>query len=265
MPEESPTRKKRFGCSPGCLISLVVVAIGLAIAGYFGMRPINEAKQLEQDLLDRHAVVSAYVPAPDGAVAADRMEIFVEVRTALLAQTGHIQETFAKIDSVEQQEELSAKEGLGMLRNVFGALPKMVEFFSVRNGALLERGMGLGEYFYIYVLAYGERLCQADAAGRPASECEFVTGRTTRELTQMLRNQLANHAHLPDEEMAADLKAEIAALEGGDRVLPWLLDRPESITASLEPYADELDGLFCLATRELELGQKNKNLGGIGD
>ena len=51
MPEESPTRKKRFGCSPGCLISLVVVAIGLAIAGYFGMRPINEAKQLEQDLL----------------------------------------------------------------------------------------------------------------------------------------------------------------------------------------------------------------------
>ena len=81
----------------------------------------------------------------------------------------------------------------------------------------------------------------------------------------MLRNQLANHAHLPDEEMAADLKAEIAALEGGDRVLPWLLDRPESITASLEPYADELDGLFCLATRELELGQKNKNLGGIGD
>ena len=32
------------------------------------------------------------------------------------------------------------------------------DYLSIRNEALLREGMGLGEYTYIYVMAYGERL-----------------------------------------------------------------------------------------------------------
>ncbi|MBU0740902.1 hypothetical protein KKG45_11655 [bacterium] len=262
-----PARKgiERRSCSPGCLIAMIVVVVGFAVAGYFVMRPINAAKRIEQDLVDRLDPVPAYIPAPDGAVAPERVEIFLAVRAGLLEQTGRIQATFARIDSVDRQEDLDAGELWDFLRDAVGTLPRMVEYFSARNTALLAHGMGLGEYFYIYVLAYGDRLCPPGEDGHPPAECEYVTGRTTRELTQMLRNQLDNPDHPPPDGIAASLEREIAALERGERVLPWQGERPAAIAASLAPYRARLDRLFCEQTRELELIQKNRNIGGIGD
>jgi len=141
----------------------------------------------------------------------------------------------------------------------------MVEYFSTRNAILLAEGMSLGEYFYIYVLAYGDRFCPFDDDGRPPAECEYVTGRATRELTQMLRNQLDNAALPPSAHVAAALREEIARLEGEERALPWHGALPSEIEASLAPYRERLAPLFCEETRELELVQKNKNFGGIGD
>lgn len=87
----------------------------------------------------------------------------------------------------------------------------------------------------------------------------------TREYTQMLRNQLDNAAHPPTEATAAALRREIAALEAGERALPWAGALPAPIAASLAPYRDRLTPLFIEETREMELAQKNKNFGGILD
>lgn len=253
---DNAKKTRRFGCSPGCQVSLLVIVVGLAIAGYFGFQPIRATKQLEQDLLDRYATVPEYVPAPDGAIAPERMEIFLDVRRTLLEQTGHIQKTYADIDEAESQEELTTGEGLGMLRNVMNALPHMVEFFAVRNSELLESGMGLGEYFYIFAVAYGQRMC---------GDCEHISDRTSRELAAILRNQADLTATGRDPELADALTAEIADLESGLVSLPWQRGLPASVAASLQPYRDRLDPLYCEATRELELKQKNKSRGGLRD
>ncbi len=260
-----PEQRKRRGCAPGCLVALGVLVIAVIITGYFVMQPINAAKQAEQRLVDTLGAAPTYLPPPDGAVAPERMEVFLVARTHLLIHTGRIQDTFARIEAIDEQEELSAGELWGFLKLVGGSLPRMVEYFSTRNAILLAEGMSLGEYFYIYVLAYGDRFCPPGEDGRPPAECEYVTDRATRELTQMLRNQLDNADRPPPAAITTALRDEIARLENGERALPWHGALPAAIEASLAPYRERLAPLFCEETRELELVQKNKNLGGIGD
>lgn len=265
MPSSDAPSRKRRGCAPGCLIALGILVIAVIITGYFVIQPINAAKQAEQRLVDTLGAAPTYVPPLDGAIAPDRMEVFLFARTHLLIHTGRIQDTIARIEAIDEQEDLSAGELWGFLRLVGGSLPRMVEYFSTRNAILLAEGMSLGEYFYIYVLAYGERFCPLGDDGRSPTECEYVNDRATRELTQMLLNQLDNAAHPPPIHVAADLRAEIARLENGERALPWHGALPAAIEASLAPYRERLAPLFCEETRELELVQKNKNFGGIGD
>jgi len=247
------------------LVAFAVFLVAAIVSGYFFMGPIRAAKQTEQDLLERYATVPEYVPAADGAVAPARMEIFLAVRRALLAGTDNTQETFARLNESMAKDDITTAEGVDTIKDAMSALPRMVEFYNVRNSELLARGMGLGEYFYIYVVAYGEQLCPTAAEGDLAAECEFVTPRTTREMAQILRNQLENVGARPTAELAKALQREIYGLENGEIVLPWQEGRPAAVVASLAPYFEQLEPLFCEATRELELGQKNKHVGGIAE
>lgn len=249
----------------GCLVAFGVFLVTAIVSGYFFMGPIRAAKQTEQDLIDRYATVPEYLPAADGAVAPPRMEIFLAVRRALLAGTGNTQETYARLNASLAKDDISTAEGVETIKDAMSALPRMVEFYNVRNSELLTRGMGLGEYFYIYAVAYGEQLCPPVAEGSLAAECEFVTPRTTREMARILRNQLANVDAPPTAELAKALQREIYGLEQGEIVLPWQEGRPAALAASLAPYLEQLEPLFCEATRELELGQKNKHVGGIAE
>jgi len=262
---DEPRKKTRFGCSPGCLISLVAVLIAASVAGYFAMRPVSAAKKIEQEVNDRFGAAPTYVPSPDGAVAPERLEVFMAVRSSMLLATGHIERSMATIEAIDQADDIDAGQLLLFMRTLVGIVPQFLDFMNLRHAALLEYGMGLGEYFYIYAMAYGDELCPSDETGRPPAECEWVTGRMTREYAQMLRNQLDNPDDPPVEATAAALRREIAALEAGERALPWHGELPAPVAASLAPYRERLEPLFCAETGEMELAQKNRNIGGIGD
>ncbi len=265
MSPSASSRTKFRGLRPGCLVALVAFLLIAVLGGFLALRPVNEAKRLEQELLDRHGAVPTYIPAPDGAVAPERVEIFLAVREALLEQTGQVQETYARIDVAMNAEDLSAADGATTLKNVMKSLPLMVKFYRVRNGELMARGMSLGEYFYIYATAYGDRLCPPPPEGSAPTTSPYVTPRATREFAQILRNQLDATDPGPTAELALAIKREIASLERGHIFLPWQEGLPAALAQSLAPYRSRLAPLFCLATRELELGQKNKHPGGIAE
>jgi len=50
----------------------------------------------------------------------------------------------------------SSKWSLAMIRILahLGIIPLMAEFVKTRNQALLDAGMGMGEYYFIYVVVY---------------------------------------------------------------------------------------------------------------
>jgi hypothetical protein len=172
------------------------------------------------------------------------------------------------LDSLEQDENVpkatAAREGISALKRLVGFGPAFLRFMETRNRTLLEQEMGLGEYMYIYVLAYTEQLQHADETMFAGVEQAYVGSRARTELIQILRNQLdllmSGDVGPADSDLVADLRVQITRLGDGRQILPWEDRLPPAVTASLEPYAEPLAQLYCLGIAKIELMQKNKGL-----
>jgi hypothetical protein len=114
--------------------------------------------------------------------------------------------------------------------------------------------MGLGEYSFIYAMAYHRQLLAPD------TEARLFTGsaanrRVRAELAGMLRRQF--EAALATEEVDAAwlsaLEAEAAALEDDPERLPWQDGLPEVIETCFGPYRQALDDSYSPATAEFDL------------
>jgi hypothetical protein len=232
-------------------------------------QPIREAKRTEQTLNDRYGVSVAFVPAPDGSIPVERVEAFLRVREQVYEYCPEFQERisdFIRLDSLEQDDEAPkadvAREGVSGLKKLFSFGPAFLRFMETRNHALLEEEMGVGEYFYIYVLAYIEQLSHVDDTRYEGVEQAYVGSRARLELAQILRNQLdalmSGDAPPVDADLPTSLRDQIAGLSDGRYTLPWADGLPPAIAASLEPYEEPLAQLYCEGIAKIELMQKNK-------
>jgi len=245
------------GC--GCLV-VAAVALPLIMAGMI-LVPMNRAVEARTELEATYGTQDAYVPPASGAPSPDRIGAFLEVRRTL---TGTCQDFWdaehavADLETLEdQKEEVSAttaiKQVVSAMRPMMGMGTLVSHFFETRNLALASAGMGLGEFTYLYVLAYGDEIVD------PSYELQvFGPGATNSRvrgvLRTMLRNQLEQLLHVGgSEEAIALLKAEVEALEKDDSRVPWQDGLPPEIEEALAPFRQELDGLFCGATSPLEL------------
>jgi hypothetical protein len=169
------------------------------------------------------------------------------------------------LERFDGQEDVSRREILEeawrVTRTALEVPALMGDFFVLRNEALLDAGMGLGEYTYIYAVAYVDRLvAPGPAEGRFFDE-EPVNDRVRAALRAMLVGQLA--ALRAAEEGGFDiglLEAENAALGADSRRLPWQDGLPAAVAASIQPYRTRLDDLFCAASAPLEL-MRNRDRG----
>ncbi len=252
------------------LLAFALVALGLVVAVLVG-QPVWQAKRIEQTLLDRHGEAASFIPAPDGSIAPERMEAFVRVREQVHAFCPDFQKRIAdllRLEELEQDETIPkaevAREGVRGLKRLAGFAPVFIRFIETRNRALLAEEMGLGEYFYIYVLAYSERLRQTRDTPYGEVEQAFVGQRARAELTRMLEHQLAALASgdvaPPDAAFVSELREQITRLSSADQDLPWEGELPPAIGTSIAPYAETLAPLYCPGIAKIELMQKNKGL-----
>jgi len=137
-----------------------------------------------------------------------------------------------------------------------------------RNSALLTEEMGLGEYIYIYLAAYGELLAQ-ESQGRYADQEEaYLSPRARKEYVQILGNQLAALQSVDQDQyhdqdasslaLIAELQAEMTALADGSHSSPWPYGPPARTGESLAPYRDRISALYCEGIVRVEILQKNK-------
>ena len=248
------------GTAIGCGVLVVLAIAAVFIGGGLMMRPFSRAVDTRSELEAEHGPIEKFVPSPSGAVPADRMETFLEVRRKLVAACAkfdRVEAQFHKMEEFDDQEEVSRtevlKEAFKTTKSAMSMGPLMGEFFTLRNDALLEEGMGLGEFTYIWVVSYHDRI----AGGGSESELfgpSLVNSRVRSDLLAMLVNQ---HSALknedPSSEELAPLKAEIAAMESDPRRLPWQDGLPDVITESIAPFRQRLDELWCGSTAPLEL------------
>lgn len=245
--------KSVIGCGAAVLLGIgALVVLTLAV-----MRPFDTAVD-DREILDaRYGSRADWVPPPDGSIAPDRIEAFLTVRRAVRPLCDEFTATEAQIRSMQRfdgQEEVSRsevlREALATTRRAIGMGPLIGELYAIRNGALLEVGMGLGEYVWIYTLAYHDRL---DGVSDPGTRL-FGDSQVDRRVLEDLRGMLERQAATADDPATRGaLEAEIAAMRSDPERLPWADGLPSTITDSLAPFRERLDSVYCDAAAPMEL------------
>jgi hypothetical protein len=260
----STAQKWLIGCGAGCLV-VILALVGLGVGGFFFVRDIvedvGETTEARGRVITRFGAPSAYRPAPDGSVPAERLEAFLRTREIMAPVRADLEKTLSLL-SEEGKRRIIPKIGAGV-----GLISQVIEYDGHRSEALLEAGMGLGEYEYLYAMAFYVWLGYSPADGPPfdlsgddeddhESRDEFDVREDRRErvlsslnrlLLAQLRNQLASlppaepgEAAEGGESWRALLEAEIRALEADPYRLAWLEGLPTALEDSLLPFRERL-------------------------
>jgi len=257
---EDSTRGCLKQAAIGCGVMIfVAIAIPL-ILGVMMMSPLKRAIDTRQDMEERFGPQEAYVPPASGVPSAERIEIFLDVRRALTGPCADLSTAEQKVqalESIDDQDEIDRmelmKQAFSMTKSMMGVGPVISRLYEIRNQALSDAGMGLGEYTYIFALAYHEQLVQP-----PDHDQLFGPGATNRRVRRALLTMLENQLEVLQTESGEDaetsaLEAEIEALKADDSRIPWQDAMPQEITESLSPYRAELDEVFCRAMAPFDL------------
>jgi len=267
-----PGRKWLRGCSLGCGIVLVLLIIGTGVGTLMLMSPFKQAIETREKLDEALGDAVDYQPAPDGAIPAERMEAFLRIRGTAME---HCEPLTAQMNRLEQMDELGEDPGAGeiahsmfdAMKAVAGIGPMTGEFFLARNEALLREQMGVQEYTYLFVMAYGSRLYVREQRGEVTSIRILTTSRVRADLRGMLQAQLdAERSVEPSpagRSLMRLLENEIDTLEADHHRIPWQDGLPEPIDSSVAPYREALDQLFCAGILEFELTRNRKFLVGV--
>ncbi len=236
------------------------------------MSGFEEAIELRSQLEFQYGEPGRYVPPPDGAVSADRMEVFLQIREATQATRLEIARTFESFPMTEEEgEELEQQPGLEIARRVFGMIgsglglgAQIGRFMESRNRALLENGMGMGEYTYIYVVAYHSWLGHSIGEG-PHSRSKVkldlptVRGELRRRIVQIFQNQL----DAAGPEANPVLARQLELLRDSRNPVPYADGLPPALEASLKPYRDRLEATYNPVANQFELSL-NRRRGRFG-
>jgi hypothetical protein len=259
------------GCAFGCgglaaLVVLLIVAMSLSMRSAF-----RDAHVDRVILEDRFGGQDAFTPAIDGTVAEDRVAAFLTVRQALAevhAEVEDVDREMGDFDSLADEGEPKLRVALPavfrLTKSMMGLPWIFGEIERVRNRALVEAGMGLGEYTYIFVVAYHDFLVA------PSSEVNLFSGspanrRVRADLQGMIRRQLAaaTSERGEEDELVAALAAEVDALQADDRRLPWQDGLPQAVADCFARDRDRLDATYSAASAEFDLLNSSIEGGGF--
>ena len=240
------------------------MGVPLLVVGVVGVKtwaPLKEAGAVLEELDRSLGPEAAYLPSPSGEILPERMELFLKLRTSLVAACDDydvVRKGFDSIASLESKDSGDLQD-VGSVAKDFGGAslsitPFLARFFERRNDALLAASMGLQEYSYIYALAYHDHLLFEQTRNEIFSDGDALSPEASLQLRECLRRQLeaVTQADIENPGLVA-LKAELEKLDNDHSRLIWQDGLPDAIEAGLMPYSEQLDRLFCGATAGLEM------------
>jgi len=249
------------GSAIGCGVLLAFPLLAVIVVSLRTWVPLRASGKSLAQLEERFGAQDAYVPAADGAIAGPRILAFLDVRRALKGLCDEFdaaQGTFHSVDTFDPEELPSAREVAGTTRGFAGTAveisPLIGRFFKQRNLALLEAGIGLGEYSYIYALAYREQFLDESIEEPLFAQGGPISPEVGEVLRVILAHQVDSLVQGADADARRrDLDAEILAMEQEPQRLPWHDGLPAAVEASLQPYREPLDAAFCLNIAGIEM------------
>ncbi|ANM31023.1 hypothetical protein ABI59_17775 [Acidobacteria bacterium Mor1] len=241
-----------WGCGGLAALPFLIVLTVLILT----LLPHRRADQVLSDLEQRFPTGS-FVPSTDGSLPPGDIDRFLAVQEQLAPSCDELRRVFGWMAAVEQDEVpgeggvAEARRALRMTGNVLGAAgnitPSVAGFFEARNRALLEAGMGLEEYRYLFLAAYGARLDDAGMGRMPFNREGVVPGQVRAQVVEFLERTGTSGV----------LLAEAEALRADGARLPFA--EGPAATAFGDQFAgrrERLDALFCVGRAGIELDRE---------
>jgi len=244
----------------GCLKQTAIGCGAVLVMTLMMTSPFNRAVDARHAIEEHFGPQEAYVPPASGAPSADRIEVFLEVRRTLsepCSDLSRAEKQVQKLESFDDQDEVNRvdvlKQALSTTKSMMGVGPVIARLYEIRNQSLLDAGMGLGEFTYIFAVAYRGRLLDPPQPNQLFGPTP-INRRVRKALLSMVENQLAVlRSEGGSEAEIAAVATEIAALQADEGRIPWQDGIPPAISEALAPYRAELDALYCPAMAPLEL------------
>ncbi len=292
------TSKKWFiGCGIGCGLMILITA-GIGGGLYFAIKDVvGEAESIDESFEALETAFGSthdFTPAADGSISYDRMEVFLAAREATAESRDKMAGILITLDgdkNTGDENKGSKSSVLDKIKAGMTLIPATLAFINDRNEHLLDQGMGVGEYTYIYSMAYFAYL-EKDLTDGPSFQMtgpdddddgdsgirwkvetnddeDNVREKREREIRRHLHtlqmsfliNQISelNDADGSLESQGPLLEEEKAAMKAARRRLLWEEGLPEPIRASLAPFAERLDESYSPILNVLEVGMINAN------
>ena len=268
------------GCGVGCGIVTLVLGVIVAI-GVGWMRPaIHEIKNAEsaaEELEAAHGSVDDWTPDAVHPLTSRQLEAFLAARRGCVREASALEATLADmppdaLDDPHSSTSAKVRAVLRMLRQMIGSIGA---FLAARDDALLEFGMGPGEYGWIYVLVYhsglGQPLDSGPVITKPVGERvspktgERIFGedhdrysparlrRAVRRLCVPAFRRMVESARRADDPRLADLEAELARLESRPDAVPWEGGLPADVEVAIAAHAGRLEASWRPALHPFEV------------
>jgi hypothetical protein len=287
--KSSATKKWLIGCGIGCGVVVVLAAL-LITGGVIYVRNLVEgfkdSEAMLETLTERYGRITEYTPQPDGRIPEERIEAFLSAREAMAPLRDEIERSIRILEDEGQEIDVeSSGSAFQKLKMVFGLIPQLADYLKSRNQALLDAGMGMGEYYYIYSLVYFAWLDKslADGPAFPMSGDEGEFGysyedandeearemrrdlslrRFHRMVLPMLQNQYQKLQEEADPDISREwseaLAAELEAMESDRYRLAWQDGLPEVIVSSLRPYRTRLEESYSPLMNTIEISMEQR-------
>ena len=254
------------GCAIGCGVIASILVIGVIVISVRTWMPLQSSGKSLAALEERFGPPESYTPALDGALPAERVQAFLDVRRSLAAQCAEfvtVQQQLQRMARLDEKETLSAGEVAQTLKGLFdvstGVAPMIGDYFEKRNRALLESEMGLGEYTYVFALAYREQFLEQALHAELFSEGGPLSPEFAAALRAMLTNQ--RDAWITEgraNERRRLIEQEIEAMERDPQRLPWQDELPRAVGDSLAPFRDRLDEAYCRSSAGIAMDRDSQ-------
>lgn len=268
-----------IGCGIGCgvvLLLLGIVAVGSAFLVRDVAQRIEEIESAGDALEARFGSAADFRPAAHGRIDPLRIQAFLDARALMAPVRAELEKDLGRLAAAQEKGLAGSGESvLGLLSSGVGLLPDIFDFANARSQAMLDAGIGPGEYLYLYTLSYYVFLGHSAGDGPPfplvsgsdgsdGDDDAFVVReerlvsirrRVNQRLLPILRNQLADaRSAAVAGDWPALLAREVEAMENSPRRLPWQDGLPSFMVESLEPFRDRLAASYSELCNPLETG-----------
>ena len=240
----------------GCAVALALAALAVGAIVSLTFRGYGRGFEVEGQLDRAYGQYESYRIPPHGTIPPDRLDRFIAVRRALIprcAEVSDVTGSFARVQAAAREPDPDVPGLFDRAGAAIRRLPRVGLVFGAyvndRNKALLDNGMGLGEYTWIYVVGYFGLLQQPPSAVLPSSDRPDVFRDRVFPETARLIERHIEQAGIT----TGPWVDELARLRDDPGHVPFSGTLPPELAASLEPHHQALAGVACPEAAELDV------------